>query len=119
MDAQEKLTISTEQVLGKALQNAAKSLALSQNEIATIIGKDRSVISRAKISPTSKTGELALLFIRCYQGLYSLLGGDQKQMQHWLHTENHHIGGIPLQKMHSTQGLVHVLDYLDAMRSRA
>ena len=119
MGAQQQPVATQEQVLGKALQNAAKSLALSQNEVASIIGKDRSAISRAKISPKSKSGELALLFIRCYRALYALLGGNVQQMQHWLHTPNHHIGGIPLQRMQSAQGLVHVLDYLDAIRGRA
>ena len=28
------------------------------------------------ISETSKAGELALLFIRCYRSLYVLVGGD-------------------------------------------
>ncbi len=119
MAAQQQLVSTKEQVLCKALLNAAKALAISQSEVASIIGKDRSAISRAKISPQSKPGELALLFIRCYRALYALLGGNAQQMKHWLHTHNHHVGGVPLEKMHSQQGLVHVLDYLDAIRGRA
>ena len=110
--------IDNASVLAEAFINAGKNLAMSQAELGDIIGKDRSAISRARIDPGSKPGELALLFIRCYRALFVLVGGDYQQMQHWMYTENLYIGGIPAEQIKSVQGLVAVLEYLDAMRGK-
>ena len=105
-------------VLGEALVNAGKLLGMSQADLGEIIGKDRSAISRGRINPASKDGELALLLIRCYRALYVLVGGDAEQMRHWMWTENLHTGGIPARQVKSVQGLVTVVEYLDAMRGK-
>jgi hypothetical protein len=105
-------------VLAEAFINAGKNLGMNQADLGNIIGKDRSAISRGKIEPGSKAGELALLFIRCYRALFVLVGGDYRQMQHWMKTENLHTGGIPAEQAKSVQGLVAVLEYLDAMRGK-
>ena len=78
-------------VLAEALLNAGKSLGMSQTELGEVIGKDRTAISRGRIDPGSKAGELALLLIRCYRALYVLVGGNPQQMQHWMqHREPAH-----------------------------
>lgn len=105
-------------VLAEAYANAGKYLGLTQSDLGAIIGKDRSSISRGRITPESKAGELAMLFIRCYRALHVLVGGDPAQMQHWMHTENLHTGGIPAEQVKSIQGLSRVLDYLDAIRGK-
>ena len=105
-------------ILAEAYINAGKSLGLSQVDLGDIIGKDRSAISRARIDPSSKAGELALLFIRCYRALYVLVGGNAQQMQHWMHTENLHTGGVPAAQTKTVQGLITVMEYLDAMRGK-
>ncbi len=105
-------------VLSEALLNAGKLLGMSQSDLGAIIGKDRSAISRGRIDPSSKAGELALLLIRCYRSLYVLVGGDPRQMQHWMKTDNLHTGGIPAEQVKTVQGLVSVLEYLDAMRGK-
>lgn len=105
-------------VLAEALINAGKYLGISQAGLGEIIGKDRTAISRGRIDPGSKAGELALLLIRCYRSLYVLVGGDRLQMQHWMRTENLHTGGIPAEQMKTVQGLTAVLEYLDAMRGK-
>ena len=105
-------------VLAEALVSAGRMLGMNQTELGRIIGKDRSAISRGQIDPASKTGELALLLIRVYRALYVLVGGDVTAMQHWIRTENRHTGGVPLEQIRTIQGLVHVLDYLDAMRGK-
>jgi hypothetical protein len=49
----------------QAVLRAADELELSRTALARVLGKDRSTLNRAKgIDPASKTGELALLFIR-------------------------------------------------------
>ncbi|OJW74878.1 XRE family transcriptional regulator [Thiobacillus sp. 65-1402] len=105
-------------VLSEALVNAGKQLGMSQADLGAIIGKDRTAISRGRIDPGSKAGELALLFIRCYRALYVLAGGNPQQMRHWMQTENLHTGGIPADQLKTVQGLTAVLEYLDAMRGK-
>lgn len=104
-------------ILGKATKNAASELGLKLNELAQIIGKDRTSINRG-ISPDSKSGELALLFIRAYRGLHALLGGDTKNMAHWFATNNKHLNGTPKDLVKSIQGLSNVVSYLDGMRGK-
>ena len=106
------------QVLGKALVKAGKELGLTQADLGAIVGRDRTAISRQSIEPASKSGELALLLIRAYRALYVLVGGDAKQMKHWMHTANHHVGGVPAELICSVQGLSRVVEYLDAIRGR-
>jgi hypothetical protein len=105
-------------VLAEAFANAGKYLGLTQADLGQIIGKDRSAVSRGRIDPDSKDGELALLFIRCYRALYVLVGGDAGHMQHWMKTANLHTGGVPAEQVKRIQGLVSVLEYLDAMRGK-
>jgi len=104
-------------VLAKALLNAAKSLGLTQDETGRIIGRDRSSISRG-IDPNSKAGELALLLIRCYRGLFLLLGGEAEGLKHWTKTHNYHVNGVPGELMQSVEGLANVINYLDAVRGK-
>jgi len=104
-------------VLAKAVKNAASALGFTQTELADIIGRDRSSLSRG-IDPESKSGELARLFIRCYRALHALVGGDTQNMVHWFATNNKHLHGTPKELVHSIQGLVAVLRYLDALRGK-
>ncbi len=105
-------------ILAEALSNAGQQLGLNQSELGEIIGKDRSAISRGRIDPASKSGELALLFVRCYRALFVLVGGDPAQMRHWMHTPNHGTGGIPAEQVKRIAGLVEVVQYLDAIRGK-
>ncbi|MBD3619086.1 MAG: DUF2384 domain-containing protein [Chromatiales bacterium] len=105
-------------VLTKALLNAGQALGLSQADLGRVVGKDRSVFSRGQLDPASKSGELALLLIRCYRSLYALMGGDEAQMRHWMHTHNHHTGGVPAVQLRTVEGLVRVAGYLDAIRGK-
>src|SRR5512141_706741 len=98
-------TIGPNEVLGRALVRAGKELGLTQAELGTVVGRDRTAISRQSLEPTSKSGELALLVIRAYRALYVLVGGDGKQMKHWMHTSNRHLGGVPAELIRSVQGL--------------
>lgn len=106
------------QVLTKALLNAGKALGLSQQRLAEVIGRERTAFSRG-LDPDSKAGELALLLIRCYRSLYALVGGDTAAMRHWMQTQNRDTGGVPAEQVRSVQGLVAVVEYLDAMRGHA
>ena len=104
-------------VLTKALLNAGKAMGLSQAHIGRIIGKERTALHRG-LNPDSKSGELALLLIRVYRDLYVLMGGKTADIKHWVKTDNSHIGGVPSERMTTVQGLIGVLEYLDAIRGK-
>ena len=81
-------------------------------------GDDRLARGERKVDVVGKEGELALLLVRLYRSLDALTGGDEAKNREWLHAENHHLGGKPSELIRSIQGLVHVVEYLDAMRGR-
>jgi hypothetical protein len=109
-------------VVSKALLRAAEALGLSASELAGIIGTSESTLSRirnGKRGPLplgTKEGELALLFLRVFRSLDALVGGNEAHARAWLLAENHHVTGVPLERMKSIEGLVDVAEYLDAMR---
>jgi uncharacterized protein (DUF2384 family) len=109
-------------VLGKALVRAAQALALSQTDVAQVLGVSAASVSRTfagerPIDPTSADGRHALLFLRVFRSLDALVGGDTAKARLWLHARNDHLGGkSPAALLSTTPGLVHVADYLDAMR---
>lgn len=108
---------SVDQVLTKATLRAGKALGLSQADIGTVVGRDRTSLRRG-IDPDSKTGELAALLIRVYRSLYALVGGDPQAMRHWMETDNHHTGGVPREQIRTVAGLTRVLEYVDAVRGK-
>ena len=108
---------NSRQVLAKALLKAGKAMGLSQADLGVVVGKDRTSFARG-LDPDSKSGELALLLIRCYRSLYLLVGGGSQDMRHWMQTENRHTGGVPAEQIKSVQGLTEVLGYLDAIRGK-
>jgi hypothetical protein len=109
-------------VLAKATLAAAARLGLRNRQLATIIGTSEASISRLGngrgLDPDGKEGELALLFLRLYRALDALVGGDDAKARAWLHAENDHVGGIPAERLSTVEGLVDVVQYLDAMRGR-
>jgi hypothetical protein len=110
-------------VVTKALVRAATALEVQQKELAAIVGVSDATVSRMfktgrPIAPTSKEGELALLFLRVYRSIDAILGGNQESCRRWLHARNEHVGGVPLARMRTVEGLVHVAEYLDAMRGK-
>jgi transcriptional regulator with XRE-family HTH domain len=109
-------------VLGKAAFRASQQLGLSQTELASVLGIHRTAISRLKnnphLEPDSKQGELALLLIRIARSLYALTGGDETWIQHFMRSRNMATHGIPAQQITSIQGLVGVLQIVDALRGK-
>lgn len=109
-------------VLAKALLNAADQLGLRQAELAAVLGIHRTAISRLKqnlsLDPASKQGELGLLVIRIARALFALTGGDKEWIQHFIHTPNKATGGVPAKQMETIQGLISVLQFVDAIRGK-
>ena len=115
-------TVSPNTVLCKALFKAQEELGLNQQVLGRILGMDRTTVkrlqSRGELEPQSKTGELATCLIRIFRSLYVQTGGDQETMRHWMNTPNRHLRGVPHELVQSATGLVHVVDYLDAIRGK-
>jgi hypothetical protein len=109
-------------VLSKAVLSAAARLGLRNNRLAEVIGTSEATVSRLSsgrtIDPNSKQGELALLFVRLYRSLDALVGGNDAQARTWLHANNLHLGGVPAERIRRVEGLIDVIQYLDAMRGR-
>jgi hypothetical protein len=108
-------------ILAKAVVRAAQFLELSQSELAEILGASTASISRTfsgvrPVDPDSAEGRHALLFVRVFRSLDTLVGGDPEKARLWLRAGNRHLGAAPLRLLAGTQGLVHVAEYLDALR---
>jgi hypothetical protein len=109
-------------VLAKAALAAAARLGLRNKQLGEIIGTSEASVSRLRsgrgLDPERKEGELALLFLRLYRSLDALVGGDDVKARRWLHSANDHLGGIPSDRIRTVEGLIDVVQYLDAMRGR-
>ncbi len=109
-------------LLAKAAMNAAARLGLRNKQLAEIIGTSAASVSRLRagrgLDPQRKEGELALLFLRLYRSLDTLVGGDDAKARDWLHATNDHLSGVPADRIGTVEGLVDVVQYLDAMRGR-
>jgi hypothetical protein len=109
-------------VLAKATLAAADRLGLRNRHLALVIGSSEASVSRLQsgrgLDPSSKEGELALLFLRLYRSLDALVGGDDVRARAWLHAKNEHLACVPADRIRTVEGLVDVVQYLDAMRGR-
>jgi len=112
-----------DEVLTKAVLNLVKCYGFSGKELSEIIGISEASASRLHqgkkyITAHTKEGELSLLLLRVYRGLHALIGDQHDKAQAWLRSANHYFNQTPLEHMKSVQGLVNVIQYLDAMRDR-
>jgi hypothetical protein len=109
-------------VLARAVLAAAERLGVRARQLAGVLGVSEASVSRLQrgrgLSPGSKEGELALLFVRLYRSLDALVGGDDQKARAWLHAENDHLRGVPAERIRTVEGLVDVVQYLDAIRGR-
>ncbi|TNC80801.1 MAG: XRE family transcriptional regulator [Oleiphilus sp.] len=110
------------EVLGDSLMRSIELMGIRKQDCEQIIGVSktgmRNIMLRG-VDPESKTGELCMYLVRVYRALYSLVGGNKKQMKHWLHTPNKAFGSAePVAHMKRVEGLLEVLRYCDGMRGK-
>ena|SRR5690349_5197813 len=107
-------------VLAKAVLAAGARLGLRNRHLAAVIGTSEASVSRLQsargLDPDTKEGELALLFLRLFRSLDALVGGDDDKARQWLAADNAHVRGVPAERIRTVEGLVDVVQYLDAMR---
>ena len=110
-------------VLGKAVVRAAALLGLTQKELAGILGVSEATVSRLcadkyRLSPArAKEWELARLFVRLFRSLDALWGHGE-EARAWLAAPNVALAAAPRELLTSIEGLVRVVDYLDAARGQ-
>lgn len=119
-----KPQIDRKAVLAKALLRAQDVMGIDNQQMAAILGVNRTTLARAyqsvNLDPEQNAGRLAALVLRIYRAVHTLMGGNGENIRHWLATPNKALaGGAPLDAMQSIEGLVSVAQYCDAMRGRA
>jgi uncharacterized protein (DUF2384 family) len=107
-------------VLSKAVARAAERLDVSRSMLARVLGVSPATITRLfkgnyLLEQERKEWEFALLFVRVFRSLDSILG-DEGTARKWLNSENRGLNGRPIELIRSTEGLVRVVQYLDASR---
>ena len=116
-------TINKPQVLTKAVVNTATYLDLPKVKLAHILGVSAATVTRLyansyQLSPTKKEWDFAVLLVRLFRSLDSIVGGATEDARKWLVSENKAFAGKkPVELIESTEGLVRVVTYLDASRA--
>lgn len=110
-------------VLTKAILNLANFYHFTGKDLSEIIGISEASATRLNqgkklISPYTKEGEMALLLVRVYRSLNSLVGNNHEKARIWLNSKNNYFQKKPIEEMKKIPGLVSVLNYLDAMRGK-
>jgi hypothetical protein len=110
--------------LSKAVIRAAELLQLRQTIVAEVLGVSEPTASRLfsgvyKLDAGRKREwEFAVLFVRLFRSLDAILGHGEEARQ-WLQAPNRAFAGErPIELIRNAQGLIRVLNYLDAARGR-
>lgn len=109
-------------VLSKAVARSAERLSVSKALLAKVLGVSASTVTRLfagsyLLDPSRKEWEFALLFVRLFRSLDSIVGNETTAQQ-WLMSDNLGLNARPIELIANTEGLVRVVHYLDASRGR-
>lgn len=113
---------SKRKVLSKATVNTADILGLPKVTLAHILGVSPSTVTRLyantyQLAPEKKEWDFAVLLVRLFRSLDSIVGGAGDDARRWLNSENRGLAGKkPAELIQTTEGLVRVVTYLDASR---
>jgi transcriptional regulator with XRE-family HTH domain len=110
-------------VLTGAVMRAAALYDISQSALAQILGVSPSTVSRMAngaytLDEQKKEWELGALFVRLFRSLDAVVGSNDATARGWLTGENSGLKAKPIDLIRSTEGLVRVVQYLDAARGR-
>ena len=107
-------------VLSKAVARAAEKLDVSKSLLAKVLGVSPPTVTRLYsgnylLDQNRKEWDFALLFVRVFRSLDSIVG-DESTARKWLTSENLGLNAKPIDLSRNTEGLVRVVQYLDASR---
>jgi uncharacterized protein (DUF2384 family) len=107
-------------VLSKAVARAAEKLDVSKSLLAKVLGVSPPTVTRLYsgnylLDQNRKEWDFALLFVRVFRSLDSIVG-DESTARKWLTSENLGLNAKPIDLIRNTEGLVRVVQYLDASR---
>ena len=107
-------------VLSKAVARAAEKLDVSKSLLAKVLGVSPPTVTRLyagqyQLDQNRKEWDFALLFVRVFRSLDSIVG-DESTARKWLTSENLGLNAKPIDLIRNTEGLVRVVQYLDASR---
>ena len=110
-------------VLTGAVLRASALLDITQTSLAQILGLSASTVSRMAngsyiLDEDKKEWELGALFVRLFRSLDALIGANDAAAKTWLGGANTGLAGRPIELIRTTEGLVRVVQYLDAARGR-
>jgi DNA-binding XRE family transcriptional regulator len=110
-------------VLTGAVLRASALLEITQSGLAHILGLSPSTVSRMAngtyaLDDQKKEWELGALFVRLFRSLDAVIGSNDSAARGWLNGHNSALTGRPIELIRSTEGLVRVVQYLDAARGR-
>lgn len=103
-------------ILSKAVTRSAERLGISRTLLAKVLGVSPSKVVRLYSSEyvldeRRKEWELALLFVRVFRFLDSIVG-DEATARKWMNSENRALNAKPIDLISETEGLVRVINYL-------
>ena len=112
--------LQPESVLSKAVTRAADRLDITHSLLAKVLGVSPSTVTRLysgayQLNRKRKEWEFALLFVRAFRSLVSIVG-EVNAARKWLAGKNRGLNGRPIELIGNTEGLVRVVQYLDASR---
>jgi transcriptional regulator with XRE-family HTH domain len=110
-------------VLTAAVLRACALLEITQSSLAQILGLSPSTVSRMAngsytLDDQKKEWELSALLVRLFRSLDAVIGSNDSAARAWLNGLNTALSGRPIELIRSTEGLVRVVQYLDAARGR-
>jgi Protein of unknown function (DUF2384) len=119
---QPESAVSEALVVTKATLRAAEKLGLTNKVLGNVIGLSEPMISRMRkgdrvVARGQKQFELAVLFVRLYRSLDSIVGGDDAVAGSWLRNRNTVLNAVPIELIQTVPGLMNVIQYLDSRRA--
>ena len=104
-------------VISRAVIRAADGLAIPRETLAEILGVSLLTIAdlyegRYQLQESRKEWGLCLLFLRMYESLYSITGGENTAHR-WLYSQNIDLEGLPIDLIKNFENLRRVVKYLE------
>ena len=110
------MSMNENEVLAKAVLKSAEFLNVDQDDLVTILGVDLRLSCNSEIDPISESGQRALILIRIFKSLHALNGNDIRLIQHFMKNFNKGKGGIPVEQIKDSEGLIAVLTFLEILK---